>query len=200
MTVELTDRIDMPDSDELDDLFEALERMPVPEGYKAEIVEGTIHMAPHRHVHGVTIRRITNALERRFGNHTTLTWDERIDFPGCKNGFCPDVAKLRDGAAMDHRRRWRYQDVEFIAEVISRGTGANDYGEKWETYASAAVPAYLIADPYTAKCHLYTDPKGTGYETQVTIPYGQPVDLSQTPANLVLPTDDFPREQQPASQ
>ncbi|MCW2868835.1 MAG: hypothetical protein JWL99_155 [Streptomyces oryziradicis] len=47
MTIELTDRIEMAESDELtlDDLFEMLERMPVPEGYKVEIVEGTVYVA-----------------------------------------------------------------------------------------------------------------------------------------------------------
>lgn len=49
MTVVDTDRIDMADiSDErtLDMMFEWLE--PVPEGFKVEIVEGTVHMSPQR--------------------------------------------------------------------------------------------------------------------------------------------------------
>lgn len=40
------------------------------------------------------------------------------------------MAKLRDGAVQDSRGRWRFEDVEFIAEVISKGTALNDYGPK----------------------------------------------------------------------
>ena len=53
MTV-LDDRIEMADESKgltLDVLFERLERMPVPEGYKVEIVEGAIFMSPQRDTH-----------------------------------------------------------------------------------------------------------------------------------------------------
>ncbi|MFI6103736.1 hypothetical protein [Streptomyces sp. NPDC051310] len=48
MTVVESDRIHMAKSDDertLDDMFEGLERMPVPEGYQAEIVGGHIFMS-----------------------------------------------------------------------------------------------------------------------------------------------------------
>lgn len=48
------------DEQGLDKLFD---QMTVPEGYEAEIVEGTIFMAPQRDVHWQTIRRIVRALE-----------------------------------------------------------------------------------------------------------------------------------------
>ncbi|PJE98410.1 hypothetical protein CUT44_06785 [Streptomyces carminius] len=199
MTVELTDRIEMTDSSEpsLDELFELLERMPVPEGYKAEIVEGTVHMTPQRDTHWEIIRRIVRALEDRFGMKVKVKSDVRIDFPGHSNGFAPDVAKLCDTAEMvqeNGRRRWRYQDVEFVAEVVSDGTRGNDYGKKCEAYAAAGVPAYLIVDPYTAQCHLFTRPKGSEYNSHLIVGFGEVVDLTGTPADLVLPTRDFPRE------
>ncbi|RAJ65646.1 putative restriction endonuclease [Streptomyces sp. Amel2xB2] len=196
MTVELTDRTEMADSSELslDALFELLERMPVPEGYKAEIVEGTVHMSPQRDAHWEIIRRIVRALEDRFGMDVKVKSDVRIDFPGHKNGFAPDVAKLRDAASPGEDGRWRYQDIEFVAEVISRGTGQNDYGPKLRTYAAAGVPVYLIADPYVGRCHLCTQPKGTAYRTELTVDFGTPVDLTATPLAMTLPTAGFPRD------
>ncbi|MET8452885.1 hypothetical protein [Streptomyces sp. NPDC005209] len=53
---------------------------------------------------------------------------EGYKVPGHQNGFCPDVAKLRDGATKDEEGRWRYEGVEFVAEVISAGTAQNDHG------------------------------------------------------------------------
>ncbi|MEU5594367.1 hypothetical protein [Streptomyces sp. NPDC020298] len=50
MTV-FEDRIAMAESDNtstLDEMFERLETMPVPEGYKVEIVEGFVYMSPQR--------------------------------------------------------------------------------------------------------------------------------------------------------
>ncbi|MBE1598138.1 Putative restriction endonuclease [Streptomyces sp. 1222.2] len=130
MTV-LEDRIAMAESDntrQLDEMFERLEKMPVPEGYKVEIVEGTIYMSPQRDAHWQTIRRIVRELDNHFGDDVHVVSDVRIDFPGPLNGYCPDVAKLRDDAEKDARDHWRYEDIEFIAEVISTDTARNDYG------------------------------------------------------------------------
>ncbi|CAM5700623.1 Uma2 family endonuclease OS=Streptomyces tendae OX=1932 GN=GUR47_26750 PE=4 SV=1 [Streptomyces tendae] len=114
--------------------------MPVPEGLRVEIVGGDVHMTPQRDTHWAIIRRIVRPIEDRFGMDVVVLSNVRIDFPGHKNGFCPDVAKLRDGAKQDETGHWRYKDVEFVAEVISQGTAANDYSPKKLTYAAAEVP------------------------------------------------------------
>ncbi len=105
------------------------------------------------------------------------------------------MAKLKEGAVQDARGRWRYQDVEFIAEVVSKGTGADDYGPKLRAYSTAGVPVYLIADPYLGRCHLYTRPKDpAGYRSELTVDFGTPVDLTTTLLGMTLPTASFPRE------
>ncbi|WP_406731587.1 Uma2 family endonuclease [Streptomyces sp. NBC_01794] len=181
-------------AERLDEWFERLERMPVPEGIKVEIVGGVVFMSPQRSVHWQIIRRIVRALEDKFGMDVEVLSDVRIDFPGPENGFCPDVAKLRDGAVQDSRGRWRFEDVEFIAEVISKGTALNDYGPKKIAYALAEVPVFLIVDPYTGKCLLHTQPKDGDYMTETKVAFGQPVDLTGTPLGLTLTTGEFPRD------
>jgi Uma2 family endonuclease len=197
MTV-VDDRIMMAESDNttrLDEWFERLERMPVPDGFRAEIVGGNVHMTPQRDIHWETIREILWALEDHFGRRRAPVFsDVRIDFPGDENGFCPDVAKLREGAAKDARGRWRYEDVEFVAEVISKGTAHNDYGPKKTAYAVAGVPLYLIVDPYQGRCHAYTHPKDGDYHTETRVDFGEDVDLTGTVLDLVLKTDNFPRD------
>lgn len=197
MTV-LGDRIEMADADtdtrRLDEWFERLERMPVPEGFRVEIVGGTVFMTPQRDTHWVIIRRIVRALEDRFGVDAKVFSDVRIDFPGDTNGFCPDVALLKDSAEKDATGHWRYRDVEFVAEVISRGTAANDYGPKKAAYAAAEVPVYVIADPYKGMCYVYTHPKEGDYLTRTKAGFGESVDLTGTPLGLVLRTDAFPRD------
>ncbi|MET8559198.1 Uma2 family endonuclease [Streptomyces flaveolus] len=198
MTV-LEDRIEIKMADantrRLDEWFERLERMPVPDGYKVEVVGGDVFMTPQRDVHWQTIREILWALEDRFGRRSARVFsDVRIDFPGNGNGFCPDVAKFREGAAKDDDGRWRHEDVEFVAEVVSKGTAHNDYGPKRAAYARAGVPVYLVADPYQGRCHVYTEPKKAEYTCELRVAYGTDVDLTTTPLRLVLKTADFPRD------
>ena len=197
MTV-LEDRIEMADADanteRLDEWFERLERMPVPEGYRVEIVEGNVHMTPQRDTHWIIIRRIVRALEDKFGMHVKAFSDVRIDFPGHENGFCPDVALLKDSAKKDGTGHWRWQDVVFVAEVISKGTAANDYGPKRFAYAEAEVPLYVIADPYQGRCYIYTDPKQGDYAEPTKVDFGTDLDLTGTVVDLVLKTEEFPRD------
>ncbi|MFE1802626.1 Uma2 family endonuclease [Streptomyces sp. NPDC059517] len=195
MTI-LEDRIEMADKniEHLDQWFARLERMPVPEGIKVEIVGGDVFMTPQRSVHWHIIRRITRALEDRFGMDVEALSDVRIDFPGHENGFCPDVVKLREGAQEDSAGRWLYQDVEFVAEVISKGTAANDYGPKKTAYALAEVAVYLIVDPYQGKCHLYTQPKDGEYFAELSVIFGTDIDMTNTIVDLTLKTDEFPRD------
>lgn len=194
MTVVDTDRIDMADtSDErtLDMMFEWLE--PVPEGFKVEIVEGTVYTSPQRDTHWRIILGIIRQLLPRYPEDRLLS-DVRIDFPGLLNGFASDVVALASDAVKGDDGRWRYQDIEFVAEVISKSTAANDYGSKKATCAEAGVPVYLIVDPNTGTWHLHTLPKSDEYRSVLSLDFGTPVDLASTVVGLTLATDAFPRD------
>ncbi|WP_128375025.1 Uma2 family endonuclease [Streptomyces cavernae] len=196
MTV-LDDRIEMAEENDeltLDDLFESLERMPAPEGYKVEIVEGAIYMSPQRDTHWEIILDIVEQLRTKYPRQRVKS-DVRVDYPGHLNGFASDVTVMTEGAEKNAKGLWRYQDVEFVAEVISKGTGANDYGPKKAAYATAEVPVYLIADPYQGKCHVFTQPKEGDYLSETTVVFGGDLDLSRTPVELTLNTGEFPRDQ-----
>ncbi|MCF3132851.1 Uma2 family endonuclease [Streptomyces olivochromogenes] len=195
MTV-LEDRIAMAESDNestLDEMFERLEKMPVPEGYKVEIVEGTVYMTPQRDTHWEIILDIVEQLRTKYSRKRVKS-DVRIDYPGHLNGFATDVTVMAEDAAKTEAGRWRHEDVEFVAEVISKGTAANDYGPKKTAYGTAEVPVYVIADPYQRRCHIYTQPKEGDYEIETTVPFGSDVDLTNTVVGLTLKTDEFPRD------
>ncbi|MFI9341390.1 Uma2 family endonuclease [Streptomyces sp. NPDC052773] len=195
MTV-LEDRIEMADvSGELtlDVMFEWLEKLPIPEGTKVEIVGGNVFMSPQRQTHFEIIYGILEQLRDRYPLKR-LASDVRIDFPGHLNGFACDVAAMAERSVKDGQGRWRYQDVEFVAEVISKDTAGNDYGPKKTAYATAGVPVYLIVDPYQGRCHVHTDPKDGEYVVEMTALFGKDLDLSRTVVNLTLKTDEFPRD------
>ncbi|MGV9901100.1 Uma2 family endonuclease [Streptomyces sp. NPDC003388] len=195
MTV-LEDRIAMAESDNtttLDEMFERLEKMPVPEGYKVEIVEGTVFMSPQRDAHWEIILDFVEQLRVKYPRQRVKS-DVRIDYPGHLNGFATDVTVMAEGAARSEDGRWDCGEVEFVAEVISRGTAANDYGPKKAAYAEAGVPVYVIADPYRGECHVLTHPRDGKYALEVKADFGEELDLTGTPVGLVLKTGEFPRD------
>ncbi|GAB3172803.1 Uma2 family endonuclease [Streptomyces incanus] len=195
MTV-LEDRIAMADTGDeltLDTMFEWLEKLPIPEGYKTEIVGGHIFMTPQRDTHWEIIADIYDQLRVRHPRKR-LKSDVRIDHPGYLNGFAPDLALMAEAATRNDRGLWRCEDLEFITEVISRKTAGNDYGPKKDTYAAAGVPVYLIVDPYTGEWHLHTLPKDGTYHGAVTFGFGEEIDLTGTVVGLALRTDEFPRD------
>ncbi|MFF9759662.1 Uma2 family endonuclease [Streptomyces caelestis] len=194
MTV-LEDRIEMAESGDeltLDMMFEWLEKMPIPEGYKTEIVGGNIFMTPQRDTRWDIIADIYDQLRVKYPRKRVKS-DVRIDYPGHLNGFASDVTLLAEGATRNGKGQWRCEDVEFIAEVISRKTAGNDYGPKKDTYAAAGVPVYLIVDPYTGEWHLHTLPKDGKYHGNARFDFGVEIDLVKTVVGLVLKTDEFPR-------
>ncbi|WP_369156496.1 Uma2 family endonuclease [Streptomyces sp. R02] len=194
MTV-LEDRIEMAESGDeltLDMMFEWLEKMPVPEGYKAEIVGGHVFMTPERDTHWDIIADIYDQMRTKYPRRR-LKSDVRIDYPGHLNAFVSDVTLLAEGAAQNSKGRWRCEDVVLIAEVVSRKTADNDYGPKKDAYAAAGVPVYLIVDPYSGEWHLHTLPKDGKYHGSVCFDFGIEIDLTRTVVGLVLKTDDFPR-------
>ncbi|MGW5326405.1 Uma2 family endonuclease [Streptomyces sp. NPDC004014] len=195
MTV-LEDRIAMAESDNtitLDEMFERLEKMPVPEGYKVEIVEGTVFMSPQRDTHWEIILDFVEQLRAKYPRKRVKS-DVRIDYPGHLNGFATDVTVMAEGAARTEDGRWDCGEVEFVAEVISRGTAANDYGPKKAAYAEAGVPVYVIADPYRGECRVLSHPRDGRYALEVKADFGEELDLTGTPVGLVLKTDEFPRD------
>ncbi|MGY0068111.1 Uma2 family endonuclease [Streptomyces sp. QTS137] len=195
MTV-LADRIEMAESTgdlTLDAMFEWLEKMPVPEGYKTEIVGGHIFMTPQRNTRWDIILDIVEQLRAKYPRKQVKS-DVRMDYPGRLNGFASDVVALADGAEQGVKGRRRHEDVEFVAEVVSKDTAGNDYGPKKDAYATAGVPVYLIVDPYTGEWHLHMQPKDGKYHVDVTFGFGEEIDLTRTAVGLVLRTDGFPRD------
>ncbi|MGB8939554.1 MAG: Uma2 family endonuclease [Streptomyces sp.] len=195
MTV-VDDRIEMAEIGAkltLDMMFEWLERMPVPEGIKTEIVGGHIFMSPQRDTHWAITFGILTQLSTRFSIERQKS-DVRIDYPGHLNGFASDVTLVSEDAVMNDKGQWRHEDVEFVAEVISKGTATNDYGPKKAAYAAANVPVYLIADPYQGRIYVHTDPKDGEYTTESKYGFGEDIDLNNTLLELTLKTDAFPRD------
>ncbi|GAA2470555.1 Uma2 family endonuclease [Actinocorallia cavernae] len=182
----------MNDVRALDNLFESLERI-APEGYRTEVVEGAVFMSPQRDTSWEITLDIVEQLRTKYPR-TCVKSDVRVDYPGHLNGFASDITLVAEDAEKTPRGLWSCDDVEFVAEVISKGTAHNDYGPKKAAYALAGVPVYLIANPYQGRCHVYTEPKEDSYACELRVNYGTDVDMTTTALGLLIKTAHFPRD------
>ncbi|TGN73862.1 Uma2 family endonuclease [Streptomyces bauhiniae] len=177
----------------LDDWFARLEAMPVPEGYKAEIIEGTVQLTSRRESQWEITADLYEQLRTRHPR-ARLKSGARLDLPGPMNSYAPDLMLVAEEAEKDGRGLWRCADVQFAAEVLPLDTVDPAPGPKQAAYASAKVPLYLVVDPRQGKSHVYSKPKDDEYMVRETVAFGTDLRLTGTAIDLILKTHDFPRD------
>ncbi|MFF0423379.1 Uma2 family endonuclease [Streptomyces sp. NPDC004520] len=172
---------------------EAIMHTEFPEGYTVFFgVDGKVIMTPQSLEHSSTIRSMqidTLAL----GRHAKVTSDVYIDFPADENS-APDLAILREDAEKQGKR-YGFEDVLLIAEVVSVSSARKDYDDCTAKYGRYGIPVYLVVDPYAAEVVVHTQPTGTGYIAAHTHQYGTgklPIDLADG-RTFTLDLDELPR-------
>ncbi|MDH6577013.1 Uma2 family endonuclease [Kitasatospora sp. MAP5-34] len=181
----------------ISDMWEIVEGMAIPEGYRVEIIGGQIVVSPQSETQWTIISQILQQLWKTLGEDARIMADVPIDFPGYKNGFAPDVAILADDAATGpDTGRYDWTDLDAVIEVVSGSSIDNDYRIKLDLYGRYSVPTYLIVDPLEGKWTLFTEPKAKqGYPKPVERPFGEPVDLPLPDGRVVrIETDRFPQK------
>ncbi|MFK4065872.1 Uma2 family endonuclease [Streptomyces sp. NPDC029674] len=162
-------------------------------GYVAQAIDGATIMTAQRQGHRRIAHDIADQLRCKYPGESP-TSDRRIDFPGHLNVFVPHVVAIREGKAPAPDGRWRCTDIDVVVEVTCGSTSHYNFGPKLTAYATAQVPLYFIADPTTAKCHLFSHPKDGDYLSRLTVAFGLEVDLTAAAPDLILKTDRFPRD------
>ncbi|GES29471.1 Uma2 family endonuclease [Streptomyces angustmyceticus] len=162
-----------------------------PEGLRAELLRREILLTGGTDiVHNRIVSDVVGQIPHdRWHRFATL----HVSFPG-------DVSKPQPDLVVMERERpdgcgWLVpaSDVTLLLEVVSLRSADRDYGLKRSVYAAGAVPAYLIIDPYDARCVLLTEPCGAGedadYEVRRTVPFG--VSLRVDALGITLDTSRF---------
>ncbi|MFE6228036.1 Uma2 family endonuclease [Streptomyces sp. NPDC057854] len=172
---------------------EAIMHTAFPEGYAVFFgVDGKVIMTPQSLEHSSTIRSLqidTLAL----GRHAKVTSDVYIDFPADENS-APDLAILREDAEKQGKR-YSFEDVLLIAEVVSVSSARKDYDDCTAKYGRYGIPVYLVVDPYAAEVVVHSRPTGAGYIAAHTHQYGTgklPIDLADG-RTFTLDLDELPR-------
>ncbi|QKW21337.1 Uma2 family endonuclease [Kitasatospora sp. NA04385] len=154
--------------------------------------DGKVVMTPRSEEHSSTIKSMQiDSLS--LGRHAKTTSDVYLDFPADENS-APDFAILREDAQRQGKR-YGFEDVLLIAEVVSASSARKDYDDCTAKYGRYGIPVYVVVDPYAAEVVVHTRPTGSGYIAAHTHQYGSgklPIELADG-RTYTLDLDELPR-------
>ncbi|WPO73274.1 Uma2 family endonuclease [Streptomyces sp. KN37] len=172
-------------------LWRAWKAMDLPEGYRAEIIEGAIEVSPTgRRRHPVLINRLRRALEGHLrgsghapyqdGNviHRRKAWIPDLFVAPEDLDEVPDEEDLGVDAS----------GVPMVIEVVSPGRRniERDRVRKRREYARAGIPVYVIVDDFDedGAVHVLSlpDPEKATYGETHRVPYGTEAVIASGPA------------------
>ncbi|WP_316740154.1 Uma2 family endonuclease [Streptomyces sp. MK7] len=172
-------------------LWQAWKAMDLPEGYRAEIIEGTIEVSPTgRRRHTVLIGRIRRALDAHLANsgyaahhdgnviHRHKSWIPDLFVAPVDLDEIPD----EEGLGVDA------SGVKMVIEVTSPGHRnlQRDRVRKRREYARAGIPVYVIVDDFDDEGAVVVltspDPRKAKYADEHRVPYGTDAVIPEGPA------------------
>ncbi|MFD4144298.1 Uma2 family endonuclease [Streptomyces sp. NPDC058572] len=173
---------------------DAITHTEFPAGYVVFFgADGKIIMTPQSEEHSSTIKSMQYDTILSLGRHAKTPSDVYIGFPADENS-APDLAILREDARKEGKR-YSFEDVLLISEVVSTSSARKDYDDCTAKYGRHGIPIYLIVDPYAQEVVLHTQPTGSGYIAAHTHAYGTgklPIPLADG-RTFTLDLDELPR-------
>ncbi|MGW1704829.1 Uma2 family endonuclease [Streptomyces sp. NPDC002206] len=183
-----------------DYLLQTWRELDVPEGWRAEIDEGQIVLAPppHAHHNGIAAkvqRRLYADLPEELEIYQTLG----VHVAPLDKLYVPDLvvmpSELIDTADPESSDPMDVSEALLIVEITAKGNARDDRTKKYRAYARAGVPLYLLIDRFDtrgAMATLFTEPNEDGtYKRSDAVPFGKPLTLPE-PFGTTLLTADFP--------
>ncbi|MGV9989746.1 Uma2 family endonuclease [Streptomyces sp. NPDC003374] len=186
-----------PGSDLDEVLWQAWKAMDLPEGYRAEIIEGAIEVSPTgRRRHGVLVNRLRRALDAHLARSGYAAHQD-VNLVHNRKSWIPDlfVAPLdldeipdEEGLGVDAA------GVKLVVEVTSPGYRnlQRDRARKHREYARAGIPVYVIVDGFdgfdgfddegAVVVLTSPDPKKARYTDEHRVPYGSDAIIPEGPA------------------
>ncbi|MCQ4044141.1 Uma2 family endonuclease [Streptantibioticus rubrisoli] len=172
-------------------LWQAWKSMELPEGFRAEIVEGFIEVSPTgRSRHAQTVNRLRRALERHLGDGEYAVHHDWNVIRGLK-AWVPDLfIAPEDDEEFVTEDGLGFVDsaVRLVVEVVSPGyeNQQRDRVRKRRAYAGAGIPVYVIVDDFdnhgTVTILTSPSPEEGIYAAESRTPYGTEVQIPEGPA------------------
>jgi Uma2 family endonuclease len=146
----------------------------VTDGEKAEFINGeVIHHLPVRLEHNLIGKWLLKLLDTYVAVHRLgYVGYEKLLISLSRNDYEPDLCFFgREKADRFTARQMRFPAPDFIVEILSDRTAANDRGVKLLDYAAHGVDEYWIIDPDEQTIEQYLL-RGDAYELAVKVKEG----------------------------
>lgn len=162
------------------------------EGYKVEIVRGSIMMSPVRPFHGETIFELWAELKPQLSPQWRLITDVASPVSVANSELCPDLALIPEVEAAKNLSKYPPELIQLAIEVVSPGSRQRDYHDKAKLYAQIGVPVYAIFDPYARLCTVQHASDGAEYTRTDRLIYGQQAVLPTLVGEFSVDTATLP--------
>lgn len=177
-------------------LLESFLALETPEGFKAELIEGEIVVAPppdgdHEDYISTVVRQVL----RSAATEMDVSGNKGLILP--RGGLCPRNRAIPDATFAPRTLRlfrgaepWMpCEGVAMVTEVTS-SRPSGDRAAKRSCYARADIPLYLLIDREQGTVTLLSEPDGDDYSQALSRSFGKPVPLPE-PFAFDLETSDF---------
>ncbi|WP_105973044.1 Uma2 family endonuclease [Streptomyces geranii] len=163
------------ESPSFEGLLDALDQLGLPDGYRAEIIEGKIVVSPwskgyYSRVMKLVRRQLEDFLPE---GHLIDSSPLLFVFPGVERAYGPDIYAAHERTLETDSNRLDGEGLSFVAELTSPSTRIDDLTDKVEVYGKAGVPVYLVLDMQEEEASLHLDPYEHGYKSRLTKPFGE---------------------------
>ncbi|MFG2565797.1 Uma2 family endonuclease [Streptomyces sp. NPDC048567] len=180
---------------EWDDLVRIREETDAPEGCKVEIIEGIVTVSPppskdHNTTAELLQRRLYSVIPEEWGIYQTLG----LSVPARAGLYIPDLVVVPRAVATGPGNTVPAEEALLVVEITSQYNANHDRIGKVHGYAKAAVPLFLLLDPWHSgrpTATLYGEPEDGTYRQLATVEYGDKLTLPE-PFGLDLDTGIFP--------
>jgi Uma2 family endonuclease len=180
---------------EWETLLRTWRALDVPEGWRAEIFDGGIHLAPSPGLdHHEIAFLIHRALARELPDDWRIYQSSAATIETIKRLHEPDVLVIPRSAVAAGGLTVSAADALLAVEITSPSNAHHDRKLKLWSYAHAPIPLYLHIDrfdPAGPQSTLYSEPVDGTYRQDVRVPFGQPILLPE-PFGIELATAEFP--------
>lgn len=191
-----------PESPHWEVVLRAWEGLDLPEGWRAEIIEGAIVLRGFQtNEHAGIVSQIQEQIIEetvRSGSllneaHAYQNIDIRLP---AHNSLCiPDLVVLPESVKF-RRPEHAAEEAILVVEVTSEGTRKRDHGPKRSSYAHGGAALYLLVDRWdneftNSGVYLFSHPEDGHYRGLTKVPFGNTIHLPE-PFDLTLDTSEFP--------
>lgn len=174
------------------------EELDLPEGWRAEILEGTIVVTPYP---AIKHNRVASALSRALGRAIPDDWEmyqtQAVLIAPTGDIYIPDLV-IYPAESLPADAKELVIPVEralLVVEITSPSNANNDRERKLRGYAHGFAPLYLLVDAHASDgphVALYSKPENGIYQSMTRVPYGEVITLPE-PFDLKIDTGQFPR-------